>query len=164
MDLLTPDIGLLFWMTLSFLIVLFILRVFAWKPILQALKNRETSIDEALSSAEKAREEMQRLQADNKRIIDDAKKERDEIMREAREMKEQIIKEAKEQAGREADKLIESARTSIESEKAQAINEIKSNVISLSVEIAEKILGKELKETDEHEELVDSLLRNINLN
>jgi len=164
MELVTPGIGLLFWMLIMFSAVLFILGKFAWKPILQILKERETTIEEALNSAKKAKEEMTKLQEDNRKIITEAKLERDVIIKEAREIKDKMIAEAKKQAATEAEKLVASARESIQNEKAAALNEIKTTVVTLSVEIAEKILKTELEKTGKHEELVDNMLKTIHLN
>ena len=164
MELVTPGIGLLFWMLLSFAVVLFILKKFAWKPILKALKEREDSIEDALESAEKAKEEMAKLQVDNEKIINEAKAERDNLINEAREVKEKIINEAKTQATTEANKLIKQAHTNIQNEKVAAINEIKEQVAILSVEIAEKLLKQELEKDKKQEELINSLLKEIEVN
>jgi len=131
---------------------------------LQILKERETTIEEALNSAKKAKEEMTKLQEDNRKIITEAKLERDVIIKEAREIKDKMIAEAKKQAATEAEKLVASARESIQNEKAAALNEIKTTVVTLSVEIAEKILKTELEKTGKHEELVDNMLKTIHLN
>ncbi|MCX6258326.1 MAG: F0F1 ATP synthase subunit B [Bacteroidia bacterium] len=164
MELVTPGIGLLFWMLLSFSIVVFILGKFAWKPILNALKEREESIRNELGSAENAREEMKKLQADNEKILLEARIERDKLLKEAREAKEQIIAEAKVRATEEAGKLIGIARQNIENEKASAITEIKNIAANLSLDIAEKILRKELAGDEEQKKYVESLLKEINLN
>lgn len=164
MDLITPGIGLIFWTLVVFLILLFILKRFAWKPINNAVKNREESIRSALRAADKAREDMEKLQADNEKIMKLAKAERDTLMREAKDVKDKIIAEAKEKADSEAKKLIEVARMNIQNEKASAISEIKEQVAKLSVEIAEKILREKLKEDKESKELVDKLLKDVKLN
>ncbi|HBS85428.1 MAG: ATP synthase F0 subunit B [Bacteroidetes bacterium GWF2_38_335] len=164
MELVTPGIGLLFWMLLSFTVLLFLLKKFAWKPILKMLKDREESIEGALKSAEKAKEEMAKLQSDNEKIILEAKAERDRLMKEAREVKEQLISTAKKQANEEAEKIILSAREAISNEKDAAMNDIKNQVAIISIEIAEKILMKELSEPGKQKEYVDSLLKDINLN
>ncbi len=164
MELVTPGIGLLFWMLVSFAIVVIILKKIAWKPILKALKEREDSIEDALESAEKAKEEMAKLQVDNEKIINEAKAERDNLINEAREVKETIINEAKIQATTEANKLIEQSRINIKNEKVAAINEIKEQVAVLSVEIAEKILKQELAKDKKQEELINSLLKEIKVN
>jgi F-type H+-transporting ATPase subunit b len=164
MDLITPGIGLVFWMLLSFLTVLFILTKFGWKPILGALKEREKSIDNALRSAEKAKEEMAKLQADNQKILAEAKIERDSLLKEAREVKDKIIAEAKNEASLEAKKLIDSARQNIQNEKAEAINEIKNQIATFSVEIAEKLLRQKLADNKSQSELIDGVLKDIKLN
>jgi F-type H+-transporting ATPase subunit b len=164
MSLVTPDFGLVFWMVISFLIVLFILKRFAWKPILLSLRSREESIDSALKSAEKAREEMTKLKGDNEKILAEARLEREQMMKEAREMKEKIISDAKKSAGIEADKLIEMAKIQIQNEKNNAVAEIKVTVVELSVQIAEKILQKNLDSDSKQKDYAESLLKDINLN
>ena len=160
----TPGIGLLFWMLLSFSFVLIILRKFAWKPILQALKDRENTIDKSLKTAEKARKEMAKLKADNEKIIAQAKEERDNLIREAKEIRDKIIGEAKTQASEEANKIIQIAQATIESEKAAAINEIKKEIATLSVDIAEKVLTKELEAENKQEKYIAGLIDEVNLN
>lgn len=164
MGLVTPDYGLLFWMVLTFLTVMFILKKFAWKPILSSLKEREDSIDEALESAQKARDEMGKLQADNEKILAEARSERNQMLKEAKEIKQSMIDEAKGKAGQEADKIIESARQAIQNEKTAAINEMKENIASLSVQIAEKILKKQLDDPAKQKELMDQYIKDIKLN
>ncbi len=159
-----PDFGLLFWTLVSFSIVLFILGKFAWKPIMKSLKDREFHIENAIKSAAMAKVEMEQIQADNSRILMEAKAERDVLMKEARDVKENIIKEAKSQAGSEADKIMKAAKESIENEKAAAINDIKKQVTELSILIAEKILVKELGNKDNHKKYIDSLLKEISAN
>ncbi len=161
MELVTPGIGLLFWMLLSFSIVLWILKKFAWKPILTALDERENTIDEALKSAEKAKAEMAKLKADNEKIIADAKLERDNLLKEAREVKEQIIADAKTKAGEEAEKIIATAKENIENEKNAAINEIKNSIATLSIDIAEKILRQTLQDKAEQKKLVEQYLEDV---
>lgn len=163
MELVTPGIGLLFWMAISFTIVFLILKKFAWKPIINALKDREDSIAEALNSAQKARKDVEGLKADNEKIIAEARREKDLILKEARDIKEKIVAEAKAQANAEAQKSIETARMVIQNEKIAAINEIKQQVAELSVSIAEKVLQKELKDKKEQEALVDNLLKDVKL-
>lgn len=164
MDLVTPGIGLIFWTVIIFGILLFLLKKYAWKPITNAVKTREESIRSALKAADTAKEEMQQLQADNEKILKEARGERDALMKEARDVKETIISEAKQKAEAEAKKLIKNARQSIENEKASAISEIKKQVAKLSVEIAETILREELKEDKKRSELVGKLLDDIKLN
>ncbi len=164
MDLVTPGIGVIFWTVLIFSILLFLLGKFAWKPINNAIKNREDSIRSALVSADTAKEEMRKLQADNERIMKEARAERDNIMKEAREVKDAIIAEAREKADAEAKKLIENARKNIENEKASAINDIRKQVAKLSVDVAEAILRAELSDDKNRKKLVDRLVDDIKLN
>lgn len=164
MELVTPGIGLIFWMTLVFLTLLFILGKFAWKPILKALKDREQSIDNALRSAEEAQAKMEQLNADNEKLLAEARIERDKILKEAKEMKDQIVAAAKEEAADKGRKMIEEAKQEIGKEKNKAINELKSQVSTLSIEIAEKILRKEVAGDKEQEALIDDYMNTINLN
>jgi len=164
MDLVTPGIGLIFWTTFIFFLLLILLRVFAWKPILNAIKNREASIKSALDSAEKAKEDMKKLLAKNEEILQKARLERDILLKEARDVKEKIINEAKDKAQQEAAKLIEMARLNIKNEKNAAISEIKAQVATLSVEIAEKILREKLSQNKEQSELINRLMQDIKIN
>ena len=164
MELIKPAIGLIFWMCLTFGIVLFILKKFAWKPILKALRDREDSIQNALDAAKKAREEMASLKSDHEKIITEAKTERDNILKEAREIKEKMISEAKDRAGKEAERLTAIARESIQNEKMAAITELKNQVAHLSIEIAEKILKQELSEKDKQKSIVKNLLEDVKMN
>ena len=164
MGLVIPDYGLLFWMVLTFLIVMFILKKFAWRPILSSLKEREDSIENALESAKKARDEMGKLQADNEKVLAEARNERNEMLKEAKEVKQNIIEEAKGAATKEAEKIIESARQEIQNEKTAAINEMKESIASLSVQIAEKILKKQLDDPAKQKDLMNQYLKNIKLN
>lgn len=164
MELVTPDIGLIFWMTISFSIVLFILRKFAWKPITQTLKIREESIEEALRSAEKAREDMAELKADNEKLLEEARSERDKIIKEAIAAANKIKDEAKEDANKQGKKIIEEARVSIETEKKAALAEVKNLVAKISLNIAEKLLRKNLEDDKAQKELVIKYLKETELN
>ena len=164
MGLITPGIGLLFWMFVAFTAVLFILRKFAWKPILKALKERETSITTALSEARMAREEVSLLKVKNNELIHEVQEERDAILKEARDAKSAIVADAKNRAKEEADRMIKQAREEILSEKNAAMSEIRSHVASLSIEIAEKILKSELSEEKKQKALIDNLIDEIKLN
>jgi F-type H+-transporting ATPase subunit b len=164
MGLVMPNPGTIFWMLIIFGIVLFVLRKFAWKPILNALSEREESIATALNSAEFARKEVEGLKADNDKIITEARREKDLILKEAKEIKDKIIAEAKLQANLEGQKSIEQARQQIQSEKNAAISEIKKQVAELSIAIAEKVIKKELSNTGEQEKMVDGLINDIKLN
>jgi len=159
MELIKPGIGLLFWMTLSFSIVLFILAKYAWKPILKSLKDRDNSIAEALNAAEKARTEIDQLKSDNEKIMQEARNERDKLLAEAREIKDSIVNDAKDKAKDEAAKLLASARENINNEKLAAITELKNQVASLSIEIAEKILKSELKDKGRQNDLAENILK-----
>ena len=164
MDLVTPGIGLIFWSTLFFLILLFILGKFAWPAILLAVRARNESIRKALDAAEKAKEEMTKLQADNAKIIAEAKGERDVMLKEAKEVKDKLIAEAKEKATVEAKKLVQNAREAIQAEKAAAINDMKAQMAILSVDIAEQILRTKLGDSKAQKELVDRLISEADLN
>jgi F-type H+-transporting ATPase subunit b len=164
MDLVSPGIGLIFWSTLFFLVLLFVLGKFAWPAILTAVKARNDSIRKALEAAEKAKKEMAQLQADNEKILAEAKAERDALLREAKNVKDKLIAEAKEKASEEAKKLVKSARESIQAEKAAAINDMKTQMASLSVEIAEKILRAKLEDSKVQRELVNKLINEADLN
>jgi F-type H+-transporting ATPase subunit b len=164
MGLVTPAIGLVVWMLICFAILFLLLKKLAWKPIMKAIKDRETSIDNALSSAEKAKREMAELKSSNERILNEAKAERDKLLKEARETKETIIAEAKNKAQKEADRIMTSARENIQNEKLAAIAELKNQVATLSIEIAEKILKEHLSSDDKQKTLVKNLLQDVNLN
>ena len=164
MDLVTPDIGLIFWTTVSFAILYFILAKFAWKPILGAVNEREKSIKDALSAAEIAKEEMASLKADNEKILNEAKLQRESLLREAREIRSRIIADAESEATEKANKLIESVKTAIENEKSAAMKELNNTVVDLSLNIAEKLLSKELDNKEKQQENIQEILENTKLN
>ena len=164
MDLITPSVGLIFWTAVVFIILLVLLRSLAWKPILSAVKEREQSIEDALNAAKKAKEEMALLNAQNEKIMKEARAERDAILKEAREMKENIINEAKNSATVEGNKLIENAKTAIQNEKSAAMADIKNQVGQLSIEIAEKILTKELADKSAQIALVNDVIDQVKFN
>ncbi|MCL4117200.1 UNVERIFIED_CONTAM: hypothetical protein GTU68_045256 [Idotea baltica] len=164
MDLITPELGLIFWTTLSFVILVFLLGKFAWKPILKSVNDREEGIKDALASAEKARLDMENLNADNERILKEARAERELMLKEAREIKAKMITDAKDEAQVQANKMIEQAQSAIESEKKTAMAELKNHVASLSVEIAEKVVREELSDKDKQLKLVASMLDEAKLN
>ncbi|MDF1573750.1 MAG: F0F1 ATP synthase subunit B [Bacteroidales bacterium] len=164
MDLVTPGIGMIFWSTLFFLVLLFILGKFAWPAILTAVKARNESIRHALDAAERAKKEMKKLQAENEKILAEAKAERDSLLKEAKELKDQLIAEAREKAAEEAKKLVQNARESIRHEKAAALTEMKEQMASLSVDIAEKILRMKLEESKAQNDLVNKLINEADLN
>jgi F-type H+-transporting ATPase subunit b len=164
MDLVTPGIGMIFWSTLFFLVLLFILGKFAWPAILTAVKARNESIRNALDAADRAKEEMTQLKADNEQILAEAKAERDALMRDAKAMKDKMIAEAKEKAAEEAAKLVKNARESIQREKAAAVNDMKAQMATLSVDIAEKLLRSKLGDSKAQKKLVDKLINEADLN
>ncbi|MDC0313603.1 F0F1 ATP synthase subunit B [Flavobacteriales bacterium] len=164
MDLVIPSIGLIFWTSLVFVILLFLLGKFAWKPILSSVKERETKIETALEASEKAREEMAALKSQNEDLRKEALVERDTLLKEAREMKDKIVAEAKNTAKEEGERIIESAREVITNEKMAAVTEIKNQVATLSIEIAEKIVKEKLSTDEKQKTLVDGLVKEINLN
>lgn len=164
MELVKPDFGLVFWMTVSFLIVVFIMRKFAWGPILSSLKERETSIEEALNSAKKAKEEVANMKAENERILQEARNERDNLLKEARETKDAIINEARTRAQSEGDRMINIARETIQNEKMAAITELKNQVATLSIEIAEKVIRQQLSNDDKQKALVQEMLKDVKMN
>lgn len=162
-SLITPAIGTIFWTTFIFLIFFVILKKFAWKPILTMVKARDESIQSSLESAEKAHEEMLKLQSDNAAILKKAREEREIILKEARDARDLIMHEAKTKASEEATKLIEKARIGIEQEKQKAISEIGEQVALLSVDIASKILGEKLKESEEQSKMISRFIKDIDL-
>lgn len=164
MNLITPDFGLFFWMLVTFMLVFTILKRFAWKPIVHALKERENNIREGIENAEQARDELANVKVKSEKVISDAIVERDQLIRQGRELKDKIISEARLQAEVEAKKIVEAAKKLIEEEKTAAINQIKVQIASLSVEIAEKILRKKLKDDIVQKELMTSLLDEFKLN
>lgn len=164
MQLVTPDVGLLFWMLVSFGIVFFLLRKFAWKPILAMLREREHNIEQALMAADKAREDMEKLQAGNERILSEARAEREQIFREAQEIKGRILAEAREQANLEKDRIMADARFSIDAEKNAAIHEIRKITAELSIQIAEKLLRRELSNEQKQRDLIEQLIEEIPAN
>jgi F-type H+-transporting ATPase subunit b len=164
MELVKVDIGLLFWMTLSFGTVLFILTKFAWKPIMKGIHDREESIDKALHAAEEAKKQMLQLKAGNEELLNQAKEERDALLREARKLKDSIIEEARVKANEEAQRIVENARENIQYEKLAVINDLKNQVASISIEIAEKILQKELADKEEQKQLTKKLIEEVKIN
>ena len=158
------SVGLFFWQTLLFLVLMFVLRKYAWKPILNAVNERENSIQEALDSAKEAKLEMAKLKSDNEDLLNEARIERDAMLKEAREIKDGIVADAKGIANKESEKIIAAARESIQHEKMAAITELKNQVATLSIEIAEKILKDELSSADKQKAIIDSVVKDINLN
>lgn len=164
MDLITPGLGLVFWSVITFLILLFVLKKFAWKPILGAVDERENGIRNALEAADMARREMENLKADNERILNEARAEREAMLKDAREIKNKMVSDAKEEAQQQATKMIAQAQEAIENEKRSAMAELKNHVASLSIEIAEKVVRQELGNKDKQLELVESMLSEAKLN
>ena len=161
---LSVEIGTVAWASVAFLMVLILLKKLAWKPILKSLDDRESSIQNALSSAEKAREEMAALQSQNEDLLREARIERDKILKEARDAKDEIIGESKSKAQEEANKITASARENIQHEKMAAISELKNQVAQLSIEIAEKIIREQLSDSDKQKALVKDLMEDVKLN
>ena len=164
MGLITPGIGLIFWMLLAFSVVLIILKKYAWKPILEALEERESNITKALSEAKLARQEVSLLKVKNDELIHEVQEERDAILKEARDTTSAMVAKAKNRAKEEADRMISQAREEILSEKNAALSEIRGQVASLSIEIAEKILRSELSEEKKQKALIANLLDEVKLN
>jgi len=164
MGIISPDVGTIFWMVLGFSLVFFILRKFGWNVILQSLKEREQSIEEALLLAEKAREEVASLKADHDILLKEARAEREALIGDARKIRAELIEKAREDASLEADKVLENTLKEIENEKRSALNEIKAQVADLSVEIAEKILRKELSLENKQQDFIQDMLDDLKLN
>ncbi len=164
MDLIIPGSGLVFWQIIGFAILLIILAKYAWKPILSALEERETSIENALKSAEVARNEMANMYAENEKLLLEARIERDQILKTANEASARMIEEAKEAAIKEGAKMIENAKAVIDTEKQAALTEVKIQVAMLSFDVAEKLLRKNLSTDTEQKALVEKFVKDIKLN
>lgn len=164
MELLTPGTGLLFWQVIVWIILIYFLAKFAWKPIVQSLRIREDSIKEALDSAEQAKEEMAKLTADNEKLLDQARLERDKILKEAKDAGTAMLEEAKSNAATTSTKMIEDAKVAINTEKQAALTEVKNQVALLSLEIAEKLVKKQLSDDKAQKEMIADFLKEINLN
>ncbi|HEX6225648.1 MAG TPA: F0F1 ATP synthase subunit B [Chryseolinea sp.] len=164
MELLTPGTGLIIWQLIVFLLLFFLLAKLAWKPIINSLKDRERSIQEALDTAEKARLEMSRLKADNENLLKLAREEREKILRDARDASIRMKDEAQVDAKKAADRIIEDARAAINSEKANALKEVKALVANLSLEIAGKILQKNLMDDKAQKNLTQEYIKDLKLN
>ncbi|MFA6126460.1 MAG: F0F1 ATP synthase subunit B [Bacteroidales bacterium] len=164
MGLLSPDYGTIFWMVLAISLLYIILRKFAWGPVLKMLKERDQSIDKALESAREAREGLSSLKAEHDRMLQQAHAERDLMIAEARQIREQLIAKARDEAVQETAKVFEHAQQQIENEKLAAITEIRQQVASLSVDIAEKILKRELTDRVKQENLIKEQLSDLKLN
>ena len=158
------SLGLFFWQTLLFIALLFLLWRYAWKPILNAVNDREEGIKNALAAAEEAKKEMQNVTADSEKLLQEARAEREVMLKEAREIKDKIVADAREQAQIEGDKLIKQAQATIESEKKAAVADIKNQVADLSLQIAEKVIKQQLSDDKKQIKLVDDMLGDIKLN
>ncbi|MCA8832254.1 F0F1 ATP synthase subunit B [Hymenobacter pini] len=164
MSIVTPELGLIFWQIFIFGIVLLLLRAFAWKPILASLKERESSIEGALRMADQAKLEMQELKAGNEKLLAEARMERDRILKEATDVSNQLIEQAKNKATEEGSRMILQAREAIQNEKNAALAEVKNTAAKLSIDIAERILRRELADQPAQQQLVDSYLQEVKLN
>jgi len=164
MELVTPDLGLLFWTGIVFCILMFLLAKFAWKPILGAVNAREEKITSALELAEKTKEEMKTLHAANENLLKEARFERDSMIKDAKEVASKMVDDAKGTAKIEANKLVAAARESINAEKGAAIAELKTHMATFSIEIAEKVVRGELSSAEKQKALADKLVDDINLN
>ncbi len=164
MGLLTPDMGLFFWMTLTFLILLFVLGKFGWPVVLRMMKDREESIKQSLEAADKAKQEMQQMHFNNEQLLKQAQQERDQMLKETREMREKIIDEAKTKAQEEAQRILVTARENIHYEKLHAMTELKNQVASLSIEIAEDLLKHELSDKEKSNEIIKKKMSEVNFN
>ncbi len=164
MELITPGFGLIFWMTLTFLIVLYILKKYAWKPILESIKQREEYINNSLKQADEARKQLEEVTAKAEQILAEARKEREQMLREAKEIHNKIVEQADEEAKKIKERRLQEALQEIENAKHNAVNELKQFVGEISIEIAEKILRSELSDTNKHQKLIEELLKETNLN
>ncbi|MHA4843746.1 F0F1 ATP synthase subunit B [Flavitalea antarctica] len=164
MDLLTPSFGLLLWTLLAFGIVFFILKKFAWKPILASLKERELGIAESIATAERVKAEMAQLKSENEALLAKAREERAQILKEARDIKEKILTDAKEQAKVEANKIISEANAAIQTQKMAALTDVKNQVGLLVIDVAEKVLRRELNSKEEQETFIRQLASDVKLN
>ena len=161
---LIPHLGTIIWTTLIFGIVFFILKKFAWAPLLKALDDREQSIDNALKSAEAAESKLSSLKEEQQLIINVARKEKEQLVKQGIEQREQIVVQAKEKAQAEADKIIEEARKKIVREREAALIEMKNQIAALSIEIATKVVQADMQDKKRHEKLVEDLVKDIELN
>lgn len=164
MELLLPKLGLIVWTLLAFLIVFFILKKFAWKPILKSLNDRENNISNSILSAEKVKEEMANLKSENEALLVKAREERGIMLREAKETRDKIINEAKEQAKIEMNKVIADAQAAINQQKMAAITDLKNQVGNMVIEVSEKVLRRELNNKEEQESYIKQLAETVKLN
>lgn len=164
MELLTPNLGLIFWTLIAFLITLWILGKFAWKPIVRGLDEREKNISDSILAAEKVRQEMTELKSENEALLSKARDERAQMMREAKETRDKIIADAKEQARQETNKIVSDAQAVINQQKMAALTELKNNVGKLVIEVSEKVLRRELSQKEAQEKYIRELSQNVELN
>lgn len=164
MELLTPGSGLIIWQAIIFLALILLLKKFAWGPIISSLKEREVGIEESLAAAERAKEEMAALQSDNEKLLKEARIERDVMLKDALTTASKIKEEAREETSKITSKMIEDAKATIENEKKAALADIKTQVSLLSLDIAEKLLRKQLGSEKEQKALVDEFVKDLNLN
>jgi len=164
MSLLTPHLGFFIWTLIAFIIVLLLLKKFAWKPILKSLHEREANIAGSIATAERVKAEMAQLQNENENLLATAREERALVLKEAREMKDKIINEAKEQAKTEANKIIIEAQAAITAQKMAALTEVKNQVGKMVIEISEKVLKRELANKESQEAHIKSLVEEVKLN
>ncbi len=164
MELVTPDIGLIFWQTVVFLIVFAVLATFVWKPVVSALKTRESAIADSLKAAELAKEEMAQIKEDNEYLLQEARAERDKMLKEAMSVANQIKEDARAETSVISNKMIEDAKTVIEGEKKAALQEVKDLVASLSLDIAEKLLREKLKDDKSQKDLIEKFLKEVKVN
>jgi F-type H+-transporting ATPase subunit b len=164
MELITPGVGLIFWTSLFFFIVLLLLRKFAWKPILDSVDERNRSIEQALQSAERAKTEMSRLKAENEALLAEARAERDKMLREAKAAADKLVSEAHDKATEEGQRLIKMAQEAIQSERMAALTEVKNQVANLSLTLAEKILRNQLGNTPAQEALIKDYMNDLKMN
>jgi F-type H+-transporting ATPase subunit b len=164
MDLLSPGSGLIVWQFVIFVGLFFLLKAFAWKPILASLKEREESIQSALDSAEKAKAEMASLKSDNEKLLKEAREERDRILRDAREAATRLHDEAQAGAKKNADRIIEDAKAIIHTEKQAALRDVKAQVALFSLEISEKLIKKNLSDDKQQKDLIDTYIKDLKLN
>jgi len=163
-ELVTPGIGLIFWQTVVFLVVFAILAMFVWKPITEALRTREGFISDSLKAAELAKEEMNQLKADNEYLLQEARFEREKILKEANAVANQIKEDAKVETAKITEKMIDDARKSIESEKQNALKDVKNLVAELSLNIAEKVIRQDLAKDNAQKELIQEFVKDIKVN
>lgn len=164
MELINPGIGLIFWMTISFSLILFILGKFAWRPIMHALKTREENIENAMLAAERTRQEMKAMKSEHEQLLREAREEKDKMIRDAKIIKGSILDKAKTEANEEYNRIIESAKESIQYEKMAAITDLKNQLAKLSIEIAEKVLTEELSKTEKQKQLINKLIDEVKIN